>query len=252
MRPTLTLLSLSILAGCGGASAVAPQSPTTASPVSSLAPAVSSTPASSTASTSASVGTAPTAAGGRVYTRADLDALERQKAWGELVAHLEDISPSQRDDRWTALATESVVEQLKSQRVALDKVGLAHLADVLAQRYPSIRTAPAFINIRGEIAVDAVADCSKEQAWEWEGCQALARLFEGDPKHAVAGAHAAGPGFPRFAMTLYQVALKSDAKTVCADDQALRIMSVGISTSPDQDFHQEAVAMQARCRAVKK
>jgi hypothetical protein len=247
MRFTATLLSLSTLAGCGGASAVPPQSPTTSIPVSapSVAPLVSSTPAS----TSASVGTA---AGGHVYSRADLDALERQKAWAELVLHLEDIPPSQRDDRWTALTTEAVVGQLNAQRIALDKVGLAHLTDVLAQRYPSIRTAPAFVDIRGEIAVDAVGDCSKEQAWEWEGCQALARLFDGDPKHALAGAHAAGPGFPRFAMTLYQVALKSDAKTVCADNQALGVMSVGISTSPDQDFHQEAVAMQARCRAVRK
>jgi hypothetical protein len=39
------------------------------------------------------------------YTLEDLQALDRQKAWSELFAHLRDVRPSQRGPAWNQIAT---------------------------------------------------------------------------------------------------------------------------------------------------
>lgn len=129
-RPSLVSVSVAIVVGCGGAAPAQVQAP-------SVAPITTMGVAAPTVSSTSAVAASSSPAGG-AYSRADLDALERQQSWSELVDHLQDIPPGQRDGHWKALATEAVVGRLKALRGGRDKLKLAHQADEMTLRFSSI------------------------------------------------------------------------------------------------------------------
>jgi len=244
MRRTFFVsVSLAILVGCGGA-------PPPQVQAASAAPVPATGVAAPTVSSTSAVTESGSPARG-AYARADLDALERQQSWTELVDHLQDIPPGQRDEHWQGLATEAVTGRLKALRGGRDKMKLAHQADEMTQRFSSIRSAPALVDARGDILVDAIGQCATDGYWS-EGCDWLTHLFEGDAKHAVAAGHAAGFGNRPVAMKLYGLALATDAAMVCADDGANKMMLQGLASQAGTDLNAEAKAMRDRCRALKK
>jgi hypothetical protein len=245
----LACLACAASVACGAPSS--PAAPAPSSPASTSPPSPAPAPAP--------LPPAPAARSGgdrlRAYTREDLKALEQQKSWNEILDHLEDIPPVERDETWKALAAKAVVERLKADRGSSTdwgKVLLAREAEALAQRYPNVRSAPEFIEVRGEIVVDAVRQCTAGDAWE--RCEWLVGLLEGDPKHALAAGHAAVANL-RLALALYRVALGTDAthaKTVCADDGALKAMLDGVQRPQDSPQYRDAQAIRERCRALGK
>lgn len=249
----LAVVHLAHLAiGCGGGGATGARS--------SSSPTPASTPRSADAPSAFASLPAPTSRGGgaarppvRLHTLEDLEALERQQAWSELVEHLEDVAPSERDDRWKALMTHAVVSYLQAERASERRRGeLVQKADALERRYPSLVSAPSFVAIRGDIAVAAIDACTSEGS-SWERCDSLANGLEGDPKRALLGAQeAARHGHRSLAMKLFRIAGGSDAKAVCSNDQALSVMIEGISRPQGSRYHEDAQALQERCRAIKK
>jgi hypothetical protein len=234
MRSLLPLLV--VVVGCGAAAA--PQQPTV--------PAQPVTPAP-TGDRPAADAKAPS--GSRVYARADLEALERQQSWSELVEHLEDIPPAERDDKWKALVAKSVVALLAATKGDQgSRVARARQVEAVQQRYPSLRTSPAFLDARSDVYVAAITDCNQQNYWP--RCDWLATAYEGDPKHALAGGRAAGIN-RHLAMSLYRVALAGDAAAVCNDNDALGTMLQGVASPRDGQFYKDAAAIQERCRELK-
>ena len=90
------------------------------------------------------------------YGVADLQALEKQGGFEELVDHLGDVAPSKRDATWSGLAERGVVGWLggvkldeRSAPALLDKL------DKLLQRFPQLKQSKPLMAKRGEVGLKA-------------------------------------------------------------------------------------------------
>jgi hypothetical protein len=95
---------------------------------------------------------------------ADLDALETQGAWGELVDHLGDILPSKRDAHWQALAEKSALGYVDGLATDKDAVSALGAADDLTHRYPTLKKSRAFMSRRGEVGIKGFETCFDHDA----------------------------------------------------------------------------------------
>lgn len=235
-----------LLAACAPA-ARDPQAPAprASTPVAALTPSPSPSPAPK--------------APGRVYTRADLDALRKAAAWSELVEHLEDVAPADRDADWTALTITAVVEHLSAEnKTDRPRPELARVAEGFAARYPAVRTASAFVALRADLAAAALEACAndqgprKDRAERMERCTSFVPAAAVDAPRAIKAAevvrrHGAGA----LAMALYRAASDTDAKRVCASDAALTVVMEGRGSPPSSPFYEDANVVLERCRKVK-
>jgi hypothetical protein len=90
------------------------------------------------------------------YGLADLQALEKQGSFEELVEHLGDIAPSKRDATWTGLAERGGAGYLSSVKLdehSADKV-LAW-SEKLLTRYPLLKQSKLYMGKRAEVGLKA-------------------------------------------------------------------------------------------------
>jgi hypothetical protein len=90
------------------------------------------------------------------YTMADLQALEKQGSFEELVEHLGDILPSKRDATWSGLAERGGAGYLAAVKIdqhSADKT-LAW-SDRLLQRFPLMKQSKLYMAKRAEIGLKA-------------------------------------------------------------------------------------------------
>jgi hypothetical protein len=90
------------------------------------------------------------------YTMADLQALEKQGSYEELVDHLGDILPSKRDATWTGLAERGGIGYLGALKLdAQSSEKMIAWSDRLLQRYPLIKQSKPFMAKRAEVGLKA-------------------------------------------------------------------------------------------------
>lgn len=244
-RSTLLFGSLVgiVFAGCS------PPPAPPAAPIAS-APAASS-PAPEVAAAPVAPRAAPREASGRRYTVTDLEALKTQRAWGELVEHLEDVAPSERDAAWKSLAAVAVVEHVRAEmKTTRDKRDLAATVESFASRYPSLASAPEFAAVRADVGIAAIEACTG--ARRWKDCASYVTMVEADATKAVTAAKGASKnGNRQVAMALYRAAAEKDGKTVCASDEAMAIVMEGRGMPADSTFYKDSDAVLERCRKIK-
>lgn len=186
------------------------------------------------------------------YSRADLEALEKQQSWSELVDHLEDIAPSERDAKWTALVALAVQKHLTRElETARDKRDVAASLEGYLRRYPSLEGSPAIAALRADIGVAAVESCVDEPS-RWSECGSYRAMIEADPKKTIAAARVASRrGNRTLSMMFYRVASEKDAKGVCASDEAMAIVMEARTSPPDSAFYKDSAVVLDRCRKLK-
>jgi hypothetical protein len=104
---------------------------------------------------------APAFAQEKRWTMKDLEALESGRyreegsvpgeSWRELVEHLEDIPPSERDNKWGALVERSTLKYLDALVAEKDWAGALAAAEKATGRYANLRKSRAFMEKRAEI-----------------------------------------------------------------------------------------------------
>jgi hypothetical protein len=95
-------------------------------------------------------------AGETKYEMADLQALEKQGSWEELVEHLEDLPPSKRDATWAGLAERACSSYLGAVPIDEHKAEYAlMLADRILKRYPALKQSKVFMSKRAEVGLKA-------------------------------------------------------------------------------------------------
>jgi hypothetical protein len=121
----------------------------------------------------------------KTYELPDLDALEKQSSWQELLDHAEDIVPSQRNAHWAQLVEEAgtgVLAGLDTDKVSFTGLGAA---DELTRRYPQLKKSKAFMAKRAELGLRAFARCFELTDDSTSGVKAcaerLAGFSDGDP-----------------------------------------------------------------------
>ena len=102
------------------------------------------------------VASTATAAG---YALADLEALQKQSSWEELINHAEDIPPSQRAEQWNALVEEAATNYLGGLDVEKLALGGLTVADGLTRRYPTLKLSKPFMQKRADVGLRGFARC---------------------------------------------------------------------------------------------
>jgi len=85
------------------------------------------------------------------YEMKDLEALEKQEAWHEALAHLGDIPPSKRNDNWQRIADKSAAGELAS----LEGRAVLRTAEDLLKRYPTLKKSKVFMQGRADSGLKA-------------------------------------------------------------------------------------------------
>jgi hypothetical protein len=105
---------------------------------------------------------------------AQLEALAATENWHELGAHLTEVKPTERDDRWNALVEQAALGELTPFAAASS--GSAHERLAAVERYypafPSLRGSQKFLALRSTIGLDAFGRCFDDaQGRELQKCR---------------------------------------------------------------------------------
>src|SRR5579859_1358468 len=122
----------------------------------------------------------------------DLEELEKQKDWRDLVNRAPDVPPAQRDARWEKLVEEGAVgllTRLKADEEE-DPLGPMALGDNLRDDFPFLKRSDAFGQKRAEIGLKGLDLCHasfcKESEDKWR--QKVLDFSRSDPEHVALGA----------------------------------------------------------------
>ena len=103
------------------------------------------------------------------YTLGDLKALATQHAWRELVEHLEDVAPANRDGAWRAVAQQAGLGLLAdvTHTSPADALGVV---EALLARYPTLKDSKEFMARRAELGAAAFDRCFRAKLETADAC----------------------------------------------------------------------------------
>jgi hypothetical protein len=120
---------------------------------------------------------------------AQLEALAASESWHELGAHLTEVKPTERDERWKALVEQAALGELTPLAAASSGSPDERLAAI--ERYypvfPSLRGSQKFLTLRSTIGLDAFDRCfdDAQQGAELQKCSdRLDRFVHAPPMSA--------------------------------------------------------------------
>jgi hypothetical protein len=231
---SIAFASVCAVFGCGGGNTAAPF--------------IAAPSATTTAITRPASPPSETTSHDKRYTLADLRALAQRTSWAELVDHLEDIAPSERDAEWNALVEATALGALAQRANHSPAEGLA-AAHTLFERYPLLKESKDFMRKRAAIGLQAFERCF-EQDVSGELCAPHLKPFvRADPSdHELAfrlgklvparahGFHAV----PAFAIAIDK---KGDARCQDADVRRAVISGLGLAAAGHEDVVAESVEL---------
>ncbi len=93
------------------------------------------------------------------YGFEDLQALEQQESWEELVSHLKDIKPTERNEQWQNLAEVASIGYLKHVIKSEEAGNAITEASSLVARFPMLKQSPTFNQLFSDQMVKAFKPC---------------------------------------------------------------------------------------------
>jgi hypothetical protein len=183
------------------------------------------------------------------YAMADLRVLAQQQSWGELIDHLEDIPPSNRDAEWRGLAQQAGLGALSVAGRKGPSEGL-WLSEGLLGRYPVLKESRDFMSKRAELGYAAFDKCFRGRI-EWlDACgERLKPFVLADPTNADLAFRVAKllppPAHHYYAAPAFAVAIQKKDDPRCQDpDVRLAVVSgLGQSMSANPDVVNASVQL---------
>jgi hypothetical protein len=96
------------------------------------------------------------------YSLADLKALAAKSQWQELIGHIEDIPPKQRNAEWDALLERAAIGLISNNSQDVGSYASFSAAERLVERYQALGASKAFMAKRFEVAAAAYQSCLNE------------------------------------------------------------------------------------------
>ena len=93
----------------------------------------------------------------RLYSMADLEALDRQDSWHELLLHAGDVPPSRRSDRWRQMVERAALGVLASH--ASEAESAWSFSDAVVRQYPLLKRSKRFMAQRAAVGVRGLEAC---------------------------------------------------------------------------------------------
>ena len=173
------------------------------------------------------------------YTIADLKALVAQKSFKEAVAHLGDVSPSDRNADWQSVAADAAAGYIGS--LSNDNLVTKVLEiEKLDGEYPAILKSPKYTKVRAEVGLKAYKGCFENSYWIDECLDHAFKFVDADAGNTdlafKMGKLVRLNAKHWAALRYFKVALANKpAKAMCADeDVALAVVS-GLSLPESYD-----------------
>jgi hypothetical protein len=173
------------------------------------------------------------------YTIADLKSLVGSKSYQEAVEHLGDISPSERNADWLAVAADAASGYIAglSNDDLVKKV--LSIEDIDA-KYPQVLKSPKYTKARAEIGLKGYEACFKVDYEMNECVQHAMKFIDGDPGNADLALKMSKlvrlNGNAYGALPFFKKALAGKATAAVCKDEDLKLAVVaGVGLPPDYD-----------------
>jgi hypothetical protein len=125
------------------------------------------------------------------YTIIDLSALERNSAWEEIISHLEDIPPAERDAEWQRISEKAALGYTAALAKARDTYAAFLAVQELGRRHPHLMKLPEFTEKRAAVGLTAIESCFR-QTWSGGECvELLLGFVDADPDNSELALRAA-------------------------------------------------------------
>jgi hypothetical protein len=182
------------------------------------------------------------------YTMADLEALAKNESWGELLPHLEDIAPAQRNQKWQAVVERCAAGSIKSFKKDRNPFAALAYADGLTKRYGFLKKSKPFMAIRAEAGLKGFAACFEERYGRCD--ERLLPFVEEDGSFELA-VNAAGLMMRHqhhyFALPYYKLAWDRGKAKVCSAKRLDEAVIAGLSLPDDDKKLPIATALAESC-----
>jgi hypothetical protein len=157
---------------------------------------------------------------------AELQALDAQQSWDELLMRAKSVSPTQRDAAWNTCVEHAAVGQLQKKKVANEDDARVALQTVesLMEQFPSLQKSPSFLSKRADVGVSSfrytLRSSNTSEAREW--VQTMVSFAESDTVTAALPQRLANEVVLKrlvgvTAFPLFSMAFRRDNVKVCDD-----------------------------------
>jgi hypothetical protein len=178
------------------------------------------------------------------YTVADLESLDKQESWHELLAHAADVPPAQRTDRWNVMVERAALGVLTSHAGEADAAWT--FGDAAVEQYPSLNKSRRYMMAREQASERGLDACLRQPAVVIAGRRqpkditpcvdravTSAEIDAGDPDAAFRLAKMIEHVLPLEAVRVYRRALAMrHAATDCSDKELGRSVGDALVLTP--------------------
>lgn len=189
------------------------------------------------------------------FSITDLESLDKQESWQELLLHAGDVPPSQRTDKWTQMLERAALGVLTSYQGEVDKAWT--FADAVTHQYPQLKKSKRYMAQRAQVGVRGLEACL-QQATPGPGnkppkqditvcADRSAAFVDADPSDPDTGftfAKMIARRWPVMAVKVFKrtLAIRHTAKD-CAEDLLGRSVNDALSLSPEDSRVSDAQAI---------
>jgi hypothetical protein len=185
------------------------------------------------------------------YTLADLEALAKSESWSELMHHLEDIPPAQRNQKWQAVVERCATGSIKSFKKDRDPLAALIYADGLTKRYKFLKKSKSFMANRAEAGLKGFSTCFEERYGRCD--ERLLPFVEEDETNFDLAVNAAQLMLRNanhyFALPYYKLGWDRGKAKVCAAKRLGDAVIAGLSLPDDDKKLPMATALAESCFA---
>lgn len=176
------------------------------------------------------------------YTMKDLQALAANETWIEVLQHMEDVRPGDRNQAWNKLLESAAIGHLSSLAQQQERYQGFRTAGAMLQRYPALTKSKPYMNKRGEVGLLALGECFNNRYGGNQCVDELEKFVKGDPKNSdlwfKAGKLVVEKGrMARAASPFFATAMenKKIRKTGCSDDSVANAVMQSLGSPPRYD-----------------
>ena len=175
-------------------------------------------------------------AGDDKYTMDDLRLLDQQKSFQEIMDHMDDIRPSQRNEEWTEIVTRAAVNALKNELTGGDAYMAQQWSEQVLQSVPALNGSKEFMDLRNKAVLDGSAQCYRDYYGGSECTDNLRKVVLQDPVNKElafkAGKMVRLNMNASVAVPFFIRALKEDPDSkICSDPDVFLAVSAGMGVS---------------------
>ncbi len=161
----------------------------------------------------------------KAYTKDQLVKLGEQELWTELLTHIGDVDPLQRDQEWAELLEKSTYEALNELLRREDFNRAIEISSPLFENFKPLKKSKRVMKLHREIGLKHIENCLRARESP-ENCHTLSlRYIDYDSEGRGPLAYEIGKlttfhRFHRYALPYFQIAVEeAGSREICGDDR---------------------------------